>query len=148
MAEPYLEKIASPLGLPDEPTTLVRANAAVMVAAGTTFGLGWFPRLSATALVASLMPTTLVGHAFWREKDPATRKAQLTQFLKNAAVVGGLLLAAVDTEGKPGLAWRTDRAVKDAKRSLQRGAKDTKQAAKAATREAKLAATQAQAKLT
>ena len=36
----------------------------------------------------------------------AERPAQKIQFLKNLSMLGGLLLATVDTEGKPGLAWR------------------------------------------
>ena len=31
-------------------------------------------------------------------------------------MLGGLLLAAVDTEGKPGVAWRARRAAKDVRR--------------------------------
>ena len=49
------------------------------------------PRLAALGLVASMIPTTLAGHSFW-ELDGAERKAQEIQFLKNAGLVGGLLL--------------------------------------------------------
>ena len=50
-------------------------------------------------------------------------------------MLGGLLLAAVDTEGKPGLAWRARRAAADVRR-------EAKQVAKDARREAKLAKAQ------
>ena len=44
--------------------------------------------------------------SYQSETDPARKKQQRVQFLKNLGIMGGLLLAAVDTEGKPGLAWR------------------------------------------
>ena len=89
---------------------VVKIDAAVKIVAGATLALGKFPRLSSAALVASLVPTTYSGHPFWEKKDPAERRQQLVHFLKNASMVGGLLLAAVDTEGKPSLAWRAQHA--------------------------------------
>lgn len=89
---------------------VVKLDAAVKVLAGTSLALGKFPRLASAALVASLVPTTYSGHPFWEAKDPAERKQQLLHFLKNASMLGGLLLAAVDTAGKPSLAWRAQHA--------------------------------------
>ena len=74
------------------------------------------PRLSALVLAASLLPTTYAGHPFWEEKDPGARAGQRIQFFKNVSMLGGLLIAAVDTEGRPGVAWRTRRAAKDVRR--------------------------------
>ena len=89
-----LRKWGVPLPADDE--VVVRANAAVMVVAGTTLALGRFPRLSALALAGSLIPTTLAGHSYWKVEDPAARKIQRIQFHKNLAMLGGLLLAVVD----------------------------------------------------
>src|SRR6266516_4066488 len=44
--------------------------------------------------------------------------------------LGGLLLAAVDTEGKPGVAWRASHGAKAAKRETKGGAKAAKREAK------------------
>ena len=71
-------------------------NAAVMVGAGTLLALGRVPRLSALTLAASLIPTTLAGHSYWTIEDPVARKTQRIQFHKNLAMLGGLLLAAID----------------------------------------------------
>jgi putative oxidoreductase len=60
------------------------------------------------------------------------------QFLKNAGLMGGLLLAAADTEGRPGLRYRTGRLVHDADRALRRTARGTRQRVKLATRAAEL----------
>ena len=71
------------------------------------------------------MPTTAAGHRFWEESDPAKRKHQQLHLLKNAGIVGGLLLATVDTEGRPSLAWRAQhapRALSHAANDLRRDA--------------------------
>jgi putative oxidoreductase len=85
---------AAKLGVP-QPDLAVRLNGYTMVAAGVTLALGILPRLSAVALVASLIPTTYAGHPFWEEQDPQKRQGQLIHFLKNVSMVGGLLLVAL-----------------------------------------------------
>ena len=77
------------------------------------------PTLASTVLAASLVPTTAAGHRFWEESDPDVRAQQQLQFVKNVSMLGGLLLAAVDTEGKPGVAWRAKHAVGSAKREAK-----------------------------
>jgi uncharacterized membrane protein YphA (DoxX/SURF4 family) len=91
---------------------LVRADGALKVGAGVLLALGRFPRLSALALGASLIPTTVAGHRFWEISDPQQKRIQALQFAKNASILGGLILAAVDTEGKPSMGWRTRRAAR------------------------------------
>ena len=111
---PAAEKVVQPVldAVPQLSSAeqVVKIDAAVKVAAGTMLALGRFPRLAAAALIASLVPTTAAAHRFWEESDPAARKAQQLHLIKNAGIVGGLLLAAVDTEGKPSLAWRAQHA--------------------------------------
>jgi uncharacterized membrane protein YphA (DoxX/SURF4 family) len=138
-AAPLIEKYAPRLGLPNDPELLVRANGATMVGAGTLLALGRFPRLSALALTLTLVPTTLAGHRFWEIKDPEKRKTQKLQLLKNAGMLGGLLLAVVDTEGRPGLPWRARHAAKDASRTAKHARKEARRAAKTARREAHMA---------
>jgi putative oxidoreductase len=77
--------------LPQRERDLVRLNAGVQVAAGAMLAAGVLPRLSAAVLAGGLIPTTLGGHAYWREEDPAARAAQQVQFAKNVSVLGGLL---------------------------------------------------------
>lgn len=129
---PLLQKAVPQAPIPTDTTTLVRINAAVQILAAAALATGRAPRLSSTVLAASIVPTTLAGHRFWEETDPASKSNQKVHFVKNVSVMGGLLLAGVDTEGKPGLAWRARRATKDAKR-------EGRHLAKAARNEAKLA---------
>lgn len=127
-AKPLIDKAAgmAPESVPTDPETLVKVNAGVHVGAGLTLALGKFPRLSAATLAASMVPTTLAGHAFWEHDDEASRKNHQTQFLKNVSVLGGLLIAAADTGGKPSLGWRARRA---SKKAAKRG-KETADSAK------------------
>jgi putative oxidoreductase len=92
--------IAAALGLPDDTPAFVRANGGLQVLGGTLLGLDVFPRLAALLLAASLVPTTIAGHPFWDLSDPGERAAQRTQFLKNAAMFGGLLLVVTDRRSK------------------------------------------------
>lgn len=110
MAEPVATKVAEPLPLPSDPEQLVKINAAVQLVAGVLLALGRFPRLAATALAASLVPTTLAGHRFWEHDDPAQRAQQKIHFMKNTGLLGGLIIAMLDTEGAPSLGWRAKRA--------------------------------------
>jgi uncharacterized membrane protein YphA (DoxX/SURF4 family) len=127
---PLLQKVVPQL--PDDPTTLVRLNGAAQVVAGLALATGRMPRTSSAVLAATLIPTTAAGHRFWEEKDPGKKKAQRVQFFKNASMMGGLMLAAVDTEGKPGVAWRARRAAADVRREARVLAKDARHQAKLA----------------
>ncbi|HVK22324.1 MAG TPA: DoxX family protein [Actinokineospora sp.] len=114
-AKPLLDKLEGklPEQVPSDPVTLIKIDGAVKIGAGALLAFGKVPRLSALALSGSLVPTTLANHRFWEEKDPSVRQQQQVHFFKNLAVLGGLLLAAVDTEGKPSLGWRARRAARD-----------------------------------
>ncbi len=127
---PAIRKVGVPL--PDDTETLVRLNAGVQIAGALALGTGRAPRLGATLIAGSLVPTTIAGHQFWAESDPSAKKSQAMQFFKNLALAGAMIIVAGDTDGKPGVAWRTRRAAKDARRQ-------TKHLASAARREAKLA---------
>lgn len=133
--------------IPENPRTLVRLNGLVQLAGGLALATGQGRRAGAVALAASLVPTTLAGHPFWEEDDPVQRSAQQLHFLKNLSMFGGLLLAAVDTEGKPGLMWRARHGAKDAKRASKRMSRTARREAHHATvtarREAEHASAQA-----
>ncbi len=47
-------------------------------------------------------------------------------------MVGGVLIAAGDTEGQPGVAWRAKRAAKDARREAKHLAQSARQEARVA----------------
>jgi putative oxidoreductase len=106
-AEPVVQPLAERIPLvPAKAEDAVRLNGAIQMAAGLLLALGRLPRLSALAIAATLVPTTLAGHRFWEADEDATKAQQRIHFLKNLSIFGGLLIAAADTAGKPSLAWR------------------------------------------
>ena len=117
-ADAVAQKVADAAGVSADTATLVKVNGAVMVGAGALLALGKVPRLSAAALAGTLVPTTLAGHRFWEETDEKARKGQRVQFLKNVSMLGGLILAATDTDGRPSLGWRAKKAAAKAADAL------------------------------
>jgi uncharacterized membrane protein YphA (DoxX/SURF4 family) len=109
-----------PVQLPRDVEQYVKINAGAQAAAGTLLALGKLPRVSALVLSASIVPTTLAGHRFWEHDDPKERFGQLSHFLKNLGLLGGLLIAAVDTEGKPSVGYRARRAAHRAADATER----------------------------
>jgi uncharacterized membrane protein YphA (DoxX/SURF4 family) len=123
-AEPIAQLIAKRVpALPQDTETLVRINGAVQVVGGSLLATGKFRRLAALALIGSIVPTTYAGHRFWEEGDDAAQQQQLTHFLKNLGLLGGLILAAVDTEGAPSISWRGKRRARLAGSAVVAGAR-------------------------
>jgi hypothetical protein len=89
--------------------------------------VGPFHRPAALALAGSLVPTTLAGHRFWTETDPQVREQQKVHFMKNLGLLGGLLLTALDTGGRPSIPWRTRRATRHAADVVEDAAVSTRE---------------------
>ena len=133
---PRAEKVVGPLrervdALPDNTEQLVRINGGVQLVAGSLLAMGRFPRLSALVLAATLVPTTLAGHPYWEAKDDQERAQQRIHFVKNLTMLGGLLIAAGDTEGKPSLAWQSRHAVQAARHDVSLATRTAKASGKA-----------------
>jgi putative oxidoreductase len=165
VANPVLRRVSGPLRLPQDPILVIRASGAVTAAAGVLLATGRLPRLSAIAIVATA-PVVQSSQPFWKEKDPQLRRSQRDTFVKNLGLLGGALLATVDTGGKPGLAWRGRKAgqhaadlvkdasdagvtsVKDARKSAKKAAKDARSSARKSHRTATKQAQKEAAKAT
>jgi putative oxidoreductase len=138
-AEPVVRPVAERVAMvPDQTEQAVRLNAAVQVVAGSLLALGRWPRLSALAIAATLVPTTYAGHRFWESDDKQERAQQRIHFLKNMSILGGLLIAAADTSGNPSLAWRSRHAVRSARRDVSLASRTAKASGKAGAKAGKL----------
>jgi uncharacterized membrane protein YphA (DoxX/SURF4 family) len=148
---PAAEAVVRPLAervpaVPDQVDQAVRLNGAVQLVAGSLLAIGKFPRLSAAALAASLLPTTAAGHRFWESHDKQERSQQKIHFLKNMSMLGGLLIAAGDTAGNPSVAWRGRHAATTAKREAALTAKSLQAQAQTVSAKAEAKAAKAAAK--
>jgi len=141
LAEPVVRPLADEvLGLPLGTEQAVRINGGVQLAAGSLLAAGILPRLSSLALAATLVPTTVAGHPFWKVEDKQERAQQRIHFLKNAAMIGGLLIAAADTSGRPSLAWRSRHAARTVRRDLALATRTAKASGKAGARAGRISA--------
>lgn len=114
---PILRRASDALPFATSDQTLARIIGGTQVGAGVLFGLGKFSRLSAGILVLVSALNTFVE---WRSADISTkeaRNARRQQLLKNLSLSGGVLLAAVDTNGKPSLAWRAEHLTADVRKT-------------------------------
>jgi uncharacterized membrane protein YphA (DoxX/SURF4 family) len=114
-ARPTLEglsKLPDPVGtnVPSNAETVARVNAAVQIGGGLLLATGKLPRLASAALALTVVPGSLGGHTFWSESDPQRKADERRAFLTDISLIGGLIIAAADTEGRPSLGWRGRRA--------------------------------------
>ncbi|TNH25580.1 DoxX family protein [Micromonospora orduensis] len=134
-AAPLLRRVHP--NFPTETEQLIRLNSAVQLGAGLMLATGRLTRPAALVLAGTIVPTTIAGHPFWnKEDDAATRDTNKIHFLKNMGLLGGLLLAAADTEGKPGLRWRTGHRIGHSRRSVKRAVRTARREARIAVRSA------------
>lgn len=100
LPDPYGSKV------PSNPETAARINAAIQVAGGVLLATGKMPRIASAALAFTVIPGSLGGHLFWTESDPERKAQKRRDLLTDLSLLGGLIIAAADTAGKPSLGWR------------------------------------------
>jgi len=83
---------------------LLPLTIAVELGGGLLLALGWKARWAAAVLFLFLIPTTLIFHQFWGI-DPKLVQMQKIHFLKNVAIMGGMLMVLAIGAG----AWSVDR---------------------------------------
>ncbi len=84
------EAMMAKKGMPAVPLFLVGAIFCELVG-GLSLLLGYRARLGALLLFLYLIPTTLVFHSFWHYQGPE-HVEQMHNFMKNIAIMGGLLM--------------------------------------------------------
>ena len=109
-----MRQLPDPIGanVPTNAENFARVNAAVQVGGGLLLATGKMPRLASAALAFTVIPGSLGGHMFWNQDDPQRKADERRAFMTDLSLLGGLIIAAVDTEGKPSLGWRGRRAAR------------------------------------
>ena len=72
------------------PDVLLVAAIIIELGGGLMVLLGWKARWAALAIFLFVIPTTLIFHAFWAV-DAAQVQNQMINFMKNIAIMGGML---------------------------------------------------------
>ena len=105
--------------LPEDPESAAKIVGGVKAGAGSLFAIGKFPRLSAALLAATAVPTVVGRHAFWEADSEEEKARRRTGALSDLGLAGGVLLATVDTAGKPGVKWRAENAASVAQKNIK-----------------------------
>ena len=79
-------------------------GASVEFFGGLAIVLGVEVRAAALLMIAFVIVATLISHRFWELED-AARRAQVTQFSKNVAIIGGFVLLHAAGGGR----WAVER---------------------------------------
>lgn len=87
---------------------IVRVHGGVTVLAALNLAFGRAPRTAALLLAALSVPLAIAHQPFTPSSVP--RAERVDGFVRNLGGIGAALLAAVDREGKPGMAWRLEHA--------------------------------------
>lgn len=72
------------------------------IVGGLSVLAGFKARWGALLLIAFLIPTTFIFHAFWAV-DAASQRIETIQFMKNLAILGGLLMVLANDAGPLGI---------------------------------------------
>ena len=89
-------------------TLIVRAHGALTAVAGLCLAVHKAPRTAALVLAALTAPLALANQPVTR--GPGARDERAGRFVKALGLTGAALLAAADTEGRPGVRWRVRHA--------------------------------------
>jgi uncharacterized membrane protein YphA (DoxX/SURF4 family) len=141
---PLVQRVIPPTAavhLPEETRAWVRIVGGAQIAGGAMLASGLGRRCGAGILAATMVPHVVASNPL---ASPASeRRERASNLLRNVALLGGVLLAAFDTEGKPGIAWRIDDKRKDATAALESAGKNVTAAAEGAGKKASRAAKKA-----
>ncbi len=74
------------------PKIAVALSGILLIIGGLGILAGTFLQFTVLALVLFLLPTTIIMHNFWSIEDPKQRSMEITQFTKNLALLGAVLL--------------------------------------------------------
>ena len=90
----YMTSLGAPVPM------LAAAIAVIMeLLVGILLILGFYTRPLALLFALFVLGTALIGHPFWNMVEPE-RSANMTQFLKNLGIIGGLLLLTLSGAGR------------------------------------------------
>src|SRR5690554_4322345 len=126
--EPALEKAGIPPAIASDTRLLVRVSGGITAVAGLMLATGRNPRSAALTLAAITVPVTLVNNPVWTSTGKDRKKEMRRGLLTGASLVGGLVIAGLDRDGRPSLAWRATntREHKAALREIRAAAKESK----------------------
>jgi len=86
-----LTEYAKSKGVPN-PGVAVLATGLLLLLGGLGVIFSYKFDLALWLIIIFLVPTSLMMHKFWAETDPSAKQAEMTNFMKNMALVGAALM--------------------------------------------------------
>lgn len=77
------------------PKIAVAGSGLLLLAGGLGYLFNQYVIYAGLALILFLIPVTFQMHAFWRVKDPQMKMSDMTNFMKNLALLGAVLMTAM-----------------------------------------------------
>lgn len=82
-----------------QPDFMLISTIGLLLLGGTLLLIGYRTGFAMFLLLCYWIPITFIVHAFWNEPEPA-RRLESIMFMKNLAIVGGLLMVWANGVGK------------------------------------------------
>jgi len=88
-------------------TVMGYLGATVEFAGGAAVLVGAWTRCAALLMIVFVIVATAISHRYWEFTEPAARRMQQGQFMKNVALIGGFMLMLVGGAGRLSVdGWR------------------------------------------
>ncbi len=87
----YLSEYAKAKGTPF-PKLAVAGTGVILLLGDLSILLGVYPTVGIILLIVFLLGVSFQMHAYWKVDDPQMKQSDLTNFTKNMALVGALLM--------------------------------------------------------
>ncbi len=81
------------------PKIMLGGAIGFLIAGSLSIAAGFKARIGATLLLVFLLLVTYFFHDFWTQEDPMARQEQMIQFMKNASMMGAMLLVIAHGPG-------------------------------------------------
>ncbi len=86
-------------GITFQQDILLISTIFLLLLGGTLVLIGYRSSIGVVLLLLYWVPVTFIVYSFWNEEEP-TRRLHAIEFMKNLAIVGGLLTVFVNGSGK------------------------------------------------
>jgi uncharacterized membrane protein YphA (DoxX/SURF4 family) len=117
---PVLARVSQALPFQTDEKMLARVVGGTQVGAGLLLAMGKFSRVAGLLLTLTSALNAVVEFRSADDSSSENRTRRRNQLLKNLSLTGAVLLVAVDTAGKPGLAWRAEHLAAAGKKTTKK----------------------------
>ncbi|MDH3652481.1 MAG: DoxX family protein [Saprospiraceae bacterium] len=92
--------LMSTYGITFQQDILLIGSIILLMFGGISLLIGYRSSFGSVLLLLYYIPVTFIVHSFWNDAEEATRRLQSIMFMKNLAIIGGLLMVFVNGSGK------------------------------------------------